>query len=208
MSDLCLSSTNLSTRAINMLVRNGILQLSELEECSSDRLIAMKGMGKKTLDKIIAFKQNPTGGDEDNAYSEIRDNFFFNINLTPEELKELSNHRITKIDMPKSTVATLPHLRHFIRIILLFSNRHHRFRLTSLQQSCQLFHHIQRKPSLNLGCFLITGSLCFFHICRKIRRIEQHKMDEAKAVPYNIKTAGNLVDASRKNFIFFTVLLP
>ena len=86
MSDLCLSSTNLSTRAINMLVRNGILQLSELEECSSDRLIAMKGMGKKTLDKIIAFKQNPTGGDEDNAYSEIRDNFFFNINLTPEEL--------------------------------------------------------------------------------------------------------------------------
>lgn len=100
MSDLCLSSTNLSTRAINILARNGILQLSELEECSLDRLTAIKGMGKKTLDEIIAFKQNPTGGDEDNAYSEIRDNFFFNINLTPEELKELSNHRITEIDMP------------------------------------------------------------------------------------------------------------
>ena len=100
MSDLCLSSTNLSTRAINILARNGILQLSELEECSLDRLTAIKGMGKKTLDEIIAFKQNPTGGDEDNAYSENWDNFFFNIKLTPEELKELSNHRITEIDMP------------------------------------------------------------------------------------------------------------
>ena len=56
MSDLCLSSTNLSTRAINILARNGILQLSELEECSSDRLADIKGMGKKTLDEIIAFK--------------------------------------------------------------------------------------------------------------------------------------------------------
>lgn len=80
MSDLCLSSTNLSTRAINILARNGILQLSELEECSSDRLIAMKGMGKKTLDEINAFKQKHTGGDEDLAYSEIQDNYFFHIN--------------------------------------------------------------------------------------------------------------------------------
>lgn len=65
MSDLLLASTNLSTRAINILARNNILTLSQLKECSEKELRSMRGLGGKTLDEIVTFRDNPL--DEETA---------------------------------------------------------------------------------------------------------------------------------------------
>lgn len=97
MSDLLLASTNLSTRAINILARNNILTLSQLKECSEKELRSMRGLGGKTLDEIVTFRDNPL--DEETADETMNAEGMFCVALTPEILNSLSYHQITEIDM-------------------------------------------------------------------------------------------------------------
>lgn len=97
MSDLLLASTNLSTRAINILARNNILPLSQLKECSEKELRSMRGLGGKTLDEIVTFRDNPL--DEETADETMNAEGMFCVALTPEILNSLSYHQITEIDM-------------------------------------------------------------------------------------------------------------
>lgn len=97
MSDLLLASTNLSTRAINLLARNGIMTLSQLEEYPENALRSMRGLGGKTLDEIVAFRNSPEDFQKSEKFSLPEE--MFDIQLTPEVLDSLSCHKIAEIDM-------------------------------------------------------------------------------------------------------------
>ena len=111
MSDLLLSSTNLSTRAINVLARNGIFKLSELENYSADDLFAIQGMGGKTLNEIIAFKSSYVNANGAVNIDNLRssDNMF-DLKITPDIVKELEKHQIVELALPTSAFDRLTYI--------------------------------------------------------------------------------------------------
>ena len=73
------------------------MTLSQLKECSEKELRSMRGLGGKTLDEIVTFRDNPL--DEETADETMNAEGMFCVALTPEILNSLSYHQITEIDM-------------------------------------------------------------------------------------------------------------